>query len=168
MKRLTLVPMFLIAIFTGCTAQQIEWLKTDEQTAEQVYTATTQSTAAVKKTLSTQPANPEAAKVIATAEKGEQTARLALDLARAALLAAQKNDASDPALRDSLAAAIGAIPSPWTPMLASLIPAAIPLIFSIVQSVKLGRAHETVTNVTRQLEEHQAAMRVLEAKASVI
>ncbi len=167
MKRLTLASIFLLALFTGCTAQQIERLKADEQVAEQIYSATTQSTAAVKRTLSTQPANPEAAKVIASAEKGEQTARLALDLARAALLAAQKNDASDPALRNSLAAAIGAIPSPWTPMLASLIPAAIPLMFSIVQSVKLGRAHETVTNVTRQLEEHQAAMRVLEAKASM-
>ena len=70
MKRLTLASIFLLASFTGCTAQQIERLKMDEQVAEQIYTATTQSTAAAKRTLSTQPANADAAKVIASAEKG--------------------------------------------------------------------------------------------------
>lgn len=164
MKRFAIVSILLVTTLTGCTAQQIEQLKIDEQTAEKIYTATTQTTADMKASFSTHPANPEAIKVVASAEKGEQTARLALDVARAALIAAQKNDASDPALRNSLAAAIGAIPSPWTPMLASLIPAAIPLVFSIMQSVKLGRAHQTVMTVTRALEEHQAALQAISPK----
>ena len=164
MNRFAIISVFSAISLVGCTAQQIEQLNTDEQAAEKIYSATTQATAAVKMSLTTQPANPEAARVIASAEKGEQTARLALDVARAALVAAQNHDAADPALRNSLAVAIGAIPSPWTPMLASLIPAAIPLLFSVIQSVKLGRAHQTVVTVTRELEEHRAALLEIRAK----
>lgn len=163
MKRIFV--MSLLALIVGCTSRQIDQLRSDEQSAELVYTSTTQATALAKETLAAAPVNApgraEAAKVVTSAEKGEQTARLALDVARAALAAAQKQDPADPALRDSLALAIGAIPSPWTPVLASLLPAAIPLVFSVVQSVKLGRAHQTVTAVTRQLEEHKAALEAL-------
>jgi type II secretory pathway pseudopilin PulG len=95
---------------------------------------------------------------ISKAQKVEQDAQLALNVAQAALDAAQKKDASDPALGNAIAAAVSAIPSPWTPVLASLIPAAIPLVVSIVQSVRLGRAHQTVQTVTQQLQEHQAAL----------
>jgi hypothetical protein len=169
MKRI--VVMSLLALIAGCTSRQIDQLRADEQSAEMVYTATTQATAVARETLAagspTAPGRAEAAKVVASAEKGEQTARLALDVARAALAAAQKQDPADPALRDSLALAIGAIPSPWTPVLASLLPATIPLVFSIVQSVKLGRAHQTVTAVTQQLEQHKAALEALTAKPTV-
>jgi hypothetical protein len=48
-----------------------------------------------------------------------------------------------------------------TPVLASLIPAAVPLAFSVLQSVKLGRAHQTVSQVTQQLQEHKAALEAL-------
>jgi hypothetical protein len=51
--------------------------------------------------------------VLTASEKAEQTARLALDVAKAALDAAQKKDPADPALKQSLTAAISAIPSPW-------------------------------------------------------
>jgi len=70
----------------------------------------------------------------------EHDAQLALNVATAALNAVQKKDAADPALGAAVSAAVSAIPSPWTPVLASLIPAAIPLLVSVVQSVKLGRA----------------------------
>ena len=170
MKRI--IVLLSIALLAGCTGQQIDQLKQDEQSAELAYTATTQATASAKVALESAhadaPGRAKAVAVIASAEKGEQTARLALDVARAALAAAQKNDPADPALRDSLALAIGAIPSPWTPVLASLLPAAIPLAFSIAQSVKLGRAHQTVANVTQQLEAHKAALDALTPKASAI
>jgi hypothetical protein len=156
MKRIALIS--LLALITGCTSRQIDQLRADEQSAEMVYTATTQATALAKETLAAGSLNAPGR---AEAGKGEQTARLALDVARAALAAVEKKDPGDPALRDSLALAIGAIPSPWTPMLASLLPAAIPLVFSIVQSVKLGRAHQTVTAVTQQLEQHKAALEAL-------
>lgn len=168
MKRVIVIVFVSVAMLAGCTAQRIDQLNADEQSAELVYTATTQATADAKVALAAAPAGApgraSAAAVVASAEKGEQTARLALDVARAALAAAQKNDPADPALHDSLALAISAIPSPWTPVLASLLPAAIPLVFSIVQSVKLGRAHQTVTTVTRQLEEHKAALDALTPK----
>lgn len=156
------VTFAVIALVAGCTTSRLAELRTDEQTAEAVYAATTQATADAKASLATTPATApgraEAVKVITASEKAEQTARLALDVARAALDAAQKKDPADPALTTAVAAAVSAIPSPWTPVLASLLPAAIPLLVSVSQSIKLGRAHQTVSQVTQQLEAHKAAL----------
>jgi hypothetical protein len=164
------IASFIVIVIAGCTATRIETLQSDERLAEQAYAATTQATAAARETLSTMPTNaPGRAKAvgaISNAEKIEQTARLALDLAQTALSAAQHNNADDPALKQSLSAAINAIPSPWTPVLASLLPAAIPLVVSVMQSVKLGQAHQTVANVTQQLEAHKAALEAMNVKAS--
>ena len=162
MPRISLLSIAALALIAGCTAQQLDTLRQDEQSAQQVYAATTQATAFARQTLATMPASSanreQALKIVTSAEKGEQTARLALDLAKAALDAAQKKDAADPALATAVARAVGAIPSPWSAVLASLVPAAIPLGVSIIQSVKLGRAHQTVQHVTEQLEQHKAAL----------
>ena len=169
MKRIII--MTFVTIVAGCTAAQIEQLKADEQTAETTLAATTQATATARASLATQPADAPghagAVKVVAASEKGEQTARLALDLANAALTAAQNRDALDPTLQKSLTAIVTAIPSPWTPVLASLVPAALPLVVSVVQSVKLGRAHQTVVHVTEQLQAHKAALDALTSKPSM-
>jgi hypothetical protein len=164
-----IIALIVIALFlTGCTSQQLQTLAADEQKAETVYAAATQATASAKASLATMPTNSagyaQASKVVASSEKAEQTARLALDLAKAALDAAQKHDAADPALQQTLGAAISAIPSPWTPVLASLVPAAVPLVVSVLQSVKLGKAHQTVAQVTAELEEHKAALAALGKK----
>ena len=168
MKRICVLS--ILALIVGCTARQIDQLRTDEQSAERVYTATTQATAVARDALNrsptTAPGRADAARVVAAAEKGEQTARLALDVAKAALVAVSQQNPADPVLHDSLALAISAIPSPWTPMLASLIPAAIPLLVSVIQSVRLGRAHQTVVTVTQQLQEHKAALDALNAKGA--
>jgi hypothetical protein len=161
-----IVTLIVIALLlTGCTSQQLQTLAADEQKAETFYAAATQATASAKASLATMPtgtaAYAQASKVVASSEKAEQTARLALDLAKAALDAAQKHDAADPALQQTLGAAISAIPSPWTPVLASLVPAAVPLVVSVLQSVKLGKAHQTVAQVTAELEQHKAALAAL-------
>jgi hypothetical protein len=162
---LTILAMLLLP---GCTAQQVEQLQSDEHQAESLYAATTQATATARQSVAAlppdSPARAQAERVLTASGKAEQTARLALDVAKSALDAAQKKDPADPALKQSLTAAISAIPSPWTPVLASLIPAAVPLAFSLLQSVKLGRAHQTVAHVTQQLEEHKAALEALSAK----
>jgi hypothetical protein len=159
MPRITILTVILLA---GCSTQQVDTLKNDVQQAEQVYAATTQASAAARAAVATLPADSPAAKsatgVIDKAESIEHVARTALDLAQAALDAAQKKDPTDPKLATAVSAAISAIPSPWTPVLASLVPATIPLIVSIVQSMKLGRAHQAVVQVTQQLEEHKAKL----------
>jgi hypothetical protein len=162
----SLLLVLALPTFAGCaTPQQLQSLQADEQRAETIYAAATQATAAAKSALATMPSQSpgyaQASKVVAASEKAEQTARLALDVASAAVQAAQKNDAADPALRQSLVTAISAIPSPWTPVLASLIPAAVPLAVSVLQSVRLGRAHQTVAQVTKELEQHKAALEAL-------
>ncbi len=163
MKRLTLFAV--AALLVGCTPSQLATLRTDEQSAEQLYTATTQATADARVAAASLPANSAAAAsawhVISQAEKVEQTARLALDLARSALDAAQRKDAADPAFATAVTRVISAIPSPWTPILASLIPAAIPLLVSVVQSTKLGRAHQAILQVTEQLDQHKTALAAL-------
>jgi hypothetical protein len=164
MNRLTLSIITLL-LLTGCTSQQIDQMQRDEQSAEQLYAATTQAAATARQSLAAMPANApgrdQSLKVITAAEKTEQTSRLALDVAKAALDAAQKKDAADPVLAAAVSKAVGAIPSPWAAVLASLIPATIPLVVSIVQSVKLGRAHQTVAHVTQQLQEHKAALEAI-------
>jgi hypothetical protein len=162
MKRTLTLSVLMVAGVCGCAAQQLARLKSEEAVAEQVYAATTQATAVAKDAVADMPIGAahrvEAASAVASSEKVEQTARLALDLARSAVAAAEKKDAADPALRASLAAAISAIPTPWTPLLAALIPATVPLVFSVLQSFKLGQVHQTVASVTQQLEEHRAAL----------
>ena len=152
----------------GCTAAQLATLQKDQATAESIYAAATQATTQAKANLVNTPTNAPgfetAAKAVAASEKGEASARLALDLVKAAIEAAQKQDPNDPALRDSLVRAIGAIPTPWSAVWASLIPAAIPLAASIVQSFRLGQAHQTVAQVTEQLVAHKAALDALQAK----
>src|SRR5690348_11095720 len=112
MNRITLLAIVLIA---GCSAQQLQTLQQDEQRAEQVYAATTQATVAAKTAVATLPANSAAAQnfshVVQESETVEHTARVALDLAQAALEAAQKKDATDPKLATAVSAAISAIPS---------------------------------------------------------
>lgn len=160
MKRFILIAVSLLA-FGGCAQKQVAQLQAAEQVAQQTLAATTQATADAQAVAAVLPAGSgqsAAMDEISKAQKVEQDAQLALNVAQAALNAAQKKDASDPALGSAVAAAVSAIPSPWTPVLASLIPAAIPLIVSIVQSVRLGRAHQTVTAVTQQLQEHKAAL----------
>jgi hypothetical protein len=168
MNRLT-ISMLTILLLTGCTSQQIDQMQRDEQSAEQLYTATTRATASARQSLATMPSNSpgrdQSLKVVTAAEKGEQTARLALDVAKAALDAAQKKDAADPALAAAVSRAVGAIPSPWAAVLASLLPAAIPLAVSVIQSVKLGRANQTVAHVTQQLQEHKAALEAITPSA---
>jgi len=160
MKRMILMALVL-TLFAGCAEKQVAQLQAAEQIAQQTLAATTQATADAQALAATLPpgsAQTAALGEISKAQKVEQDAQLALNVAQAALNAAQKKDAGDPALGTAVAAAVSAIPSPWTPMLASLIPAAIPLVVSIVQSVRLGRAHQTVTTVTQQLQEHKAAL----------
>src|SRR5947209_6001689 len=159
----TLCALSLLVV--GCTANPVAQLKADEQAAQQALAATAQATAVAQAALDAAPAGaPGRAAILSevtAAQKVERDAQLALNVATAALDAVQKKDAADPALGAAVSAAVSAIPSPWTPVLASLIPAAIPLVVSIVQSVKLGRAHQTVQNVTQQLEQHKAALAAL-------
>jgi hypothetical protein len=160
MKRIVLITLSMVA-FAGCAEKQVAQLQAAERVAQQTLAATTQATADAQAIAAVLPAGSGQAAAldeIGKAQKVEQDAQLALNVAQAALNAAQKKDASDPALGAAVAAAVSAIPSPWTPILASLIPAAIPLVVSVVQSVRLGRAHQTVTAVTQQLEEHKAAL----------
>ena len=170
MKRNLMMCVVVMTGLYGCAAGQLDQLKSEEAGAERVYAATTQATAAAKEAVNQMPVTAahraEAVGAVASAERVEQTARLALDLAQAAIAAAQKKDAGDPALRASLTAAISAIPTPWTPLLAALIPATIPLVFSVVQSFKLGQVHQTVATVTQQLQEHQAVLAGIAGKAA--
>jgi hypothetical protein len=171
MKRFTLMcALGAILIAGGCAQKQITQLQADEQTAEKVLAATTQATAMAQAAFDSAPASaPGRAAIVSeltAAQKVENDAKLALNLAQAALNAAQKKDATDPALGTAISAALAAIPSPWTAVLASLIPAAIPLIVSVVQSVKLGRAHQTVQTVTQELEQHKAALTALAATSA--
>ena len=171
MKRIAVLSIVSLMVVTGCSSAELARVEAGEQTAEQVYAATTQATAAAKDLLAavppTAPGYAAATKVVTAAEKTEQTAQLALDVAREALAAIEKKDAAGPALLTSLSAAIAAIPSPWSAALAALLPAAIPLVISVLQSVKLGQAHQTVAQVTQQLDEHKAALAAMSAKADV-
>ena len=153
------------AIFCGCSAAGIAQARADEQQAERLYTATTQATASARLALDSAgpevvgtPAYTEARRAVIAAEKAQQAARAGLDLAKAALDAAAKNDPADPAFVSAVSRAVGAIPSPWTAVLASLIPAALPLAVSVAQAFKLGHARSTVEQVTQQLEQHKAAL----------
>jgi hypothetical protein len=161
MKRIIL-SIAVLTLFAGCAARQAAQLQAAEQVAQQTLSATTQATADAQAVVAALPADAPgrdaAVGEISTSQQVERDAQLALNVAQAALNAAQKKDAADPALGTAVAAAVSAIPSPWTPVLASLIPAAIPLLVSVVQSVRLGRAHQTVQSVTQQLEEHKAAL----------
>src|SRR5436305_6374954 len=109
MIRLTLL---MIATLAGCSAQQIDTLRTDEQRAEQVFAATTQATADARAAVATMPPNSPAARdatrAIERAETVERTTRVALDLAQAALDAAQKRDPSDPKLTAAVSSAVAA------------------------------------------------------------
>src|SRR5437763_765143 len=82
----------------NAAAQQLQTLQADEHNAEALYAATTQATASAKAALTTlptgAPGRAQAAKVISASERTEQTARLALDVAKAALDAAQQKDAA--------------------------------------------------------------------------
>ena len=163
----TLILLVILGIF-GCTAAQLASVRQEQQTAENIYAAATRATSQAKANLAnTSPHSPgyEAiTKIVAASEKGEQNARLALDLIKAAFDAAQKQDPNDPALRDSLVRAVSAIPSPWATVLASLLPAAIPLGASILQSMRLGRAHQSLAQITEELNAHKSALDALQKK----
>ena len=168
LSTLTLMICVVLGIL-GCTAAQLATLQKDHAAAENIYAAATQATFQAKSNLAKTPMNTPgfaaATQAVAASEKGEASARLALDLVKALLDASAKQDPNDPALRDSLVRAISAIPTPWSAVWASLIPAAIPLGASIVQSVRLGRAHQTVAHVSEQLQAHKMALDALQNKS---
>jgi uncharacterized protein YceK len=171
MKRIVVLSIVSLLVVTGCSSAELAQVRAGEQAAEQVYAATTQATAAAKNVLAALPPSTPgyaaATQVVGAAEKTEQMAQLALDVAHTALAAVEKKDAAGPALLTSLSAALAAIPSPWSAALAALLPAAIPLVISVLQSFKLGQAHQTVAQVTQQLDEHRAALAAMSAKADV-
>src|SRR6266568_2650008 len=102
--RIALIVM-MVGALVGCAAEQLKRLAADEHGAEQARAAATQATASARETLATMPAGTagyqQAARVVAASDRVEQTARLALDVAKAAVDAAGKQDANDPALRQS-------------------------------------------------------------------
>ena len=154
----------------GCSPADLDRVRADQAKAERVYIATTQATAAARlalasasPTMQATPAYADAQKVIAAADKAQQAARIGLDLAAATLNAATNQDPTNPAFVAAVSGALAAVPSPWTAMLAALLPAVIPLTISISQAFKLGHTRSTVERVTLQLQEHKAAIEKLEA-----
>jgi uncharacterized protein YceK len=150
-------------LLAGCASNQLAQLQSAEQEAQKIYAATTQATANAQAALVNAPAGSPATQAVATAEQAEQNAKATLDAIEAALSGAQSKDTNAAAIAQAISAALAAVPSPWTAVLASLIPAAVPLVVSAVQSVKLGKVQQTVQSFTQELEAHKAALAALGA-----
>lgn len=156
----TLAALTLLAI--GCTASQIAKYQQVDAAANSAYAASTQATATAQTALATVPPTAPgykaATQAVAESQSVEQKAKLALDVANAALAVAQNGNASNPDLAKAVTAAVSVIPSPYTPLIAALVPLAIAGAGAAVQSYKLGKAHQQVASITSDLNDHKEAL----------